>query len=437
MSESRIPQVPELEGPDTLDGIPASLTTGRFVVVLSGAAEAEGALVKAAGMSVLAHSREFAGDAVDLSQLAAADAVVFDTLQVAVVSADPDQVVALRAAGAETGIVSIFPELIHHALPGPEYVQGYRDGVTDFAGRLQGDVGGGERAGATTAFQDTDEATWGLQATRTVDSPLTGRGVKVAVLDTGFDVNHPDFADRSVTTESFVQGETVQDGHGHGTHCIGTSCGPRHPQSGPGYGVAYEAEIFAGKVLGDQGSGSDQGIIAGIDWAVSNGCQVISMSLGADVRTVHTPYTVIGRRALTAGSLIIAAAGNNARRSAGNYGFVGVPANSPTIMAVGALDQRLSMADFSARSSAVRGGQVDIAGPGYQVYSSWPMPTRYRSISGTSMATPHIAGLAALWAQATGASGLELWAVLAQEAQRLDLPSVDVGGGIGLAPPRD
>ena len=187
------------------------------------------------------------------------------------------------------------------------------------------------------------------------------------MLDTGFDLAHPDFAGRNVTAQSFVAGEAAQDGHGHGTHCIGTSCGPRTPSTGPRYGVAYEAEIFAGKVLSNAGSGSDAQILAGINWAVTNGCPVLSMSLGADVQMAHPPYSAAGARALEKGCLIIAAAGNNADRRAGNVGFVGAPANSPEIMAVGALEQQLGMAFFSARSLPARGGQVDIAGPGFQV----------------------------------------------------------------------
>lgn len=189
-----------------------------------------------------------------------------------------------------------------------------------------------------------------------------------------------------------------------------------------------------GKVLSNQGSGSDTSILAGMNWAIANGCRVISMSLGADVRTVSAAYEAVGRRALAAGTLIVAAAGNNARRSLGNTGFVGIPANSPSIMAVGAVDSRLRIAEFSARSNPVVGGQVDIAAPGVAVYSSWPMPQRYHTISGTSMATPHVAGIAALWSQSTGATGPTLWSALVRAATRLRLPSVDVGAGLAQAP---
>jgi subtilisin family serine protease len=114
---------------------------------------------------------------------------------------------------------------------------------------------------------------------------------------------------------------------------------------------------------------------------------------------------------------------------------VGVPANSPSIMAVAAVDSRLKIADFSARSKFLsRGGAVDIAGPGVAVYSSWPMPKRYHTISGTSMATPHVAGLAALWSQETGQTGTALWATLVREARRIDVRTVDVGAGLAQAP---
>ncbi|MHA7145677.1 S8 family serine peptidase [Arthrobacter sp. TmT3-37] len=386
-------------------------TTGRFIVVFAETeADPPAFLRSAAGLSNVADSRDFGHGPVDPATAGDADATVFASLGVAVVTADPQQAGALRMSSDQSNIESISPELVHHALS-------------------QGTL-----SPPSALFQDTEHFTWGLQATGAATSPRTGKGIRLAVLDTGFDSSHPDFAGRQVTVESFIPGEDPQDGHGHGTHCIGTSCGPRSSREGPGYGVASEADIYAGKVLSNSGSGSDGGIIAGIEWALVNGCAVISMSLGADIAQVHPPYTAIGRRVLDQGSLIIAAAGNNADRRQNDFGFVGAPANSPFILAVGALDEQLDLAYFSARTLPVRGGQVDIAGPGYRVHSSWLMPDRYNTISGTSMATPHVAGIAALWAEATGYRGRELWSVLVQESSRLQAPSVDVGSGLAMAP---
>ena len=246
----------------------------------------------------------------------------------------------------------------------------------------------------------------------------------------------PDFKKRHVTMQSFIDGESADDGPGHGTHCIGTSCGPRSPRGSRRYGAATEAEIFAGKVLSNAGSGADGGILAGINWAVANNCAVISMSLGANVDKTSLAYETVGQRALDRGSLIIAAAGNNANRRIGNYGFVGVPANSRSIMAIAAVDSSLNPGWFSARSSTKTkaAGRIDLAGPGVDVYSSWPMPKRYNSISGTSMATPHVSGIAALWCEATGLTGRQLWAVLLQHATPLNVPAVDVGAGLVQAP---
>ncbi|MFC5930014.1 peptidase S8 [Cryobacterium melibiosiphilum] len=414
-------------------------TTGRFIVVFD---EGEGdptATLRNAGLGNVANSRDFSNQSVDPLEVENADATIFSELGIAVVSADRGQVRSFAHSAEDRGpIQSISPELVHHIQK--------RQGTQTSTGQGQNSQAG-QQAGFQTAtrtdfganplaFQDSPQFTWGLQATQVPSSPWSGRGIRVAVLDTGFDSTHPDFAGRQITTQSFIPNEQAQDGHGHGTHCIGTSTGTNAPGSGPRYGIAYGAEIFVGKVLSNAGSGSDGGIIAGINWAVANKVPIISMSLGANVPQVHPPYTAAGRRALNKGSLIIAAAGNNAARPQGNFGFVTPPANSPHILAVAALQQNLDVTFFSARTLAERGGQVDIGGPGFQVHSSWLMPAKYNTISGTSMATPHIAGLAALWAEATGFRGRELWATLVQEGQRLLAPSVDVGSGLGLAPQR-
>ncbi|MBC2642727.1 MULTISPECIES: S8 family serine peptidase [unclassified Rhodococcus (in: high G+C Gram-positive bacteria)] len=405
------------DGDNTLAAPSEPEVTGSHVVVFTeggNRTDAAQTLRDVAGLSDVARSTEFESSAMDLAETQAADAVVFDELGIAVVTAAPDQLAALQEAAATDGrVLSIEPELMHYALS----------------------VGTDPRVEAEAAgFSDTADFTWGLQATKVTASACGGSGVKVAVLDTGFDMAHPDFEGRAITAQSFVPGAAAHDGHGHGTHCIGTACGPKSPSITRRYGVAHQAEIFVGKVLSDQGRGADRSILAGIEWAIVNGCQVISMSLGANVEAVSVAYETVGSRALASGSLIVAAAGNNANRASGQMGFVGPPANSPSIMAVAAVDGALGLANFSARSNPVIGGQIDVAGPGVGVFSTVPVPTRYGSKSGTSMATPHVAGIAALWCEATGRRGTDLWSVLTQQARRLLLPSLDVGSGLIQAP---
>lgn len=376
-------------------------TTGRFLVLLQEDAIEEGV----AELGAIAGFDPNSGD------LDPETVQVFPELGVAVVSADPNLLAELNGAAERPGPIQIVePERVVH--------------VFDAA-----------PAEEVEAAADESVLTWGLQAVGADVSTATGKGVKIAVLDTGFEQNHPDFAGRAITTKSFITGEDVQDGHGHGTHCIGTSAGPRKPATPPGYGVAHEAEIFAGKVLSNAGSGSDGGILAGIDWAVSNGCAVISMSLGADV-PAGTPYSqiyeIVAQRAMAKGTLIIAAAGNASSRPA-RIAPVGHPARCPSIISVAAIDVNRAIASFSS-GSADKIGQIDVAGPGVDVYSSFKLPQKYARLRGTSMATPHAAGVAVLIAEKTGARGYELWARLALSSLRLPLPSTDVGGGLVQAP---
>ena len=411
-------------------------TTGRYLVLLPEGQESS-------GMTAL---RDATGTR-DINDTAVSH------LGVAVVALDPNQVQSLNAAVAGSQpILAAEPEQIMYAIAGnvvsedtTNYLQGYKDGITNLVDNIS-NGGVQPRTKLTTANFTDGVVTWGLQATKVVDSGFSGAGIKVAVLDTGLDLNHPDFAGRSITSRSFIPGEEVQDLQGHGTHCIGTACGSLNlpdPSVSMRYGVAYGAEIFVGKVLSNQGSGPDGGILAGIDWAITNGCEIISMSLGAPTfpgSTFSPIYEEVAKRALNQGTLIIAAAGNESNRP-GFTNPVGRPANSPSIMAVAALDSQLNIASFSNRSINPNGGQIDIAAPGVNVHSTWTtdprvggQASRYRSISGTSMATPHVAGIAALYAEATGKRGLELWALLMRDTQRLDLPSLDVGVGLSQAP---
>ena len=334
-------------------------TTGRYLVLLREDAVPAGirALTEAAGVSV-ASAADFAGGAVDAGTLDEAEALVFPELGVAVVDALPEQVRGLSALAAEeSGILAIEPERVVYALEGPrpaaalpaapatglpvDYLLGYRDAVNFLVERVTG--AGGAAAGlvpesrmGVAAFDET-QLTWGLQVTNVAASPCSGRGVRVAVLDTGLDLGHPDFAGRQITSQSFVVGQQVQDGHGHGTHCIGTACGPKQPQALPRYGIAFQAEIFAGKVLSNQGSGTDEGILAGLNWAVTNGCAVVSMSLGARTfpgQAFSQVFEAVAQRALAAGTVIVGVASGDSNRRA-SIAPATHPAKCPAILAVG------------------------------------------------------------------------------------------------------
>ena len=386
-------------------------------------------------------------------QMEQSDVVILDRLGVALVNHPlaGQQGSSLMAACQERDvpILAVVEEEIWHAFEQPSpaqlqsgettevsrnYLEGYRDGVNQLIDKLI--VTEPAAAPAVAALAET-AATWGLRETRVLESPYSGSGIRVAVLDTGMDLEHPDFVGRTIVSKSFIRGvASAQDGNGHGTHCIGTACGPRTPSILPRYGVAYESEIYAGKVLGDNGSGSSRHIVEGIEWAIEQNCPVISMSLGSIVfpgQTFRRFYEILGERALEENSLIVAAAGNESRRPF-RIMPVGSPANCPSIMAVAAIDSEMRIARFSNRGINPDGGDVDIAGPGVDVYSSYPMPDRYNTISGTSMATPHVAGIAALYAQATGRRGEALWNLLIRNARRLPLPSEDVGLGLVQAP---
>jgi subtilisin family serine protease len=386
-----------------------------------------------------------------------ADVQYFERFGIAIVRRERDRLAPMLARAMEQKVVSAArAERRYRALGWPmtafsgttgygglssaatqtdgSYLRGYRDAVTQLVDRmLAGETGKG--ATAATVF-DEASVTWGLQAVKVPASSLTGAGIKVAVLDTGFDATHPDFVGRTITRKLFASHSSPDDTHGHGTHCIGTACGPLHPTSAPRYGVAYEAEIYAGKVLGDDGFGTDRSIIAGMDWAVEQGCEIISMSLGGETQVGDQPsgdYEQIGQACLDAGTLVIAAAGNESNRP-GRVNPVGMPANASTIMAVGAVDRQFQPGWFSC-GGINPGQEVDLAAPGVDVLSSQPGGGHGR-LDGTSMATPHVAGVAALIAQSDPKfRGWTLWARLLQLVSHLPHPARDVGKGFLQAPP--
>jgi subtilisin len=371
---------------------------------------------------------------------------VLSTAETGILAMSPERVVQATEVifGAGEAAIGRAQHAAETSRMTADYLMGYRTGVEAIVGSV---LGGNSTSASmapapaplTAQPQTLDESalTWGLQVTGVASSPMTGKGVRLCVLDTGFTFAHPDFAGRSITSRSFITGQNATDGHGHGTHTAGTAAGPKVPHVLPRYGVAYEADLFIGKVLNNAGSGTDAGILAGIDWAITNKCQVISMSLGAPTHVGESfspVFETVAKRALAAGTLMVAAAGNESNRPT-LIAPVDHPANCPSILAVGALDPTLQVSFFSCAGRNPQGGQVDIAAPGRNVRSSWLLPQQYNTISGTSMATPHVAGIAALWLQANPAMGGGVlgWLLL-QNAQHLQLLASDVGAGLVRAP---
>ncbi len=401
-----------------------SLQTGRFLVTFKEGAAAEGQQAfEAQGMRV-ANARDFENQAATLESVGDADAMVFPEIGVGLVGSvaahERGMTVAAAEGTAESVYETVEPEyFVFSESTAAEYLRGFLRAAETIAKDLAP-----EREPMRT---EPDEeaavlgATWGLTACKVPTSLRSGAGIRVAVLDTGMDLGHPDFVGRSIVSQTFV-GQPVQDLHSHGTHCIGTACGPRSPAgTTPRYGVGYLTSIYVGKVLSNSGSSVGGSVLAGMNWAIANRCQVISLSLGSQVGP-QSYYTAAGQAALNNGLLMIAAAGN-----AGSS--TGAPANSPTIMSVASLDANLQPSYFS------NFGKIDIAAPGRDVFSSIPRPNRYGIKSGTSMAAPHVAGCAALWAQtSTSLRGINLWRRLQATARSLPLPATRVGAGLVQAP---
>jgi len=248
----------------------------------------------------------------------------------------------------------------------------------------------------------------------------TGKGIKVAILDTGIDYDHPDLKlaggvnYAGTSRDGYTSPSYWNDNYGHGTHVAGIVAA-RNNTIGV-IGVAPDVSLWAVKVLGDNGSGYTSDIIQGLDWCVAHGIQIASMSFGGG-GTSTLKYAC--DRAYSRGVLLVAAAGNSG-------GAVGYPAAYSSVMAVSATDSRNAVPAWSSY-----GPQIDLAAPAVSILSTYKNGT-YAMMSGTSMACPHVTGAAALaWA-----SGLTSnWAVrsrLLSTAEDLGTKGFDYKYGYGL-----
>jgi len=210
-----------------------------------------------------------------------------------------------------------------------------------------------------------------------------GEGIKVGVLDTGIALEHPDLQPAILKAQDFTRSpSTAYDAQGHGTHVSGIIAARRNAKGI--VGVAPQSKIIAAKVLNDEGAGTSQDIVAGIHWAIESGADILSMSLGSPEpdEGIHQALLL----AISKGVFVITAAGNEGP----DLDTVGYPAGFPEMVAVGSIDRRKHLSQFSSR-----GRQVDVVAPGDQITSCYP-PRSYATLSGTSMATPFISGVVAL-----------------------------------------
>ncbi|WP_410814801.1 S8 family serine peptidase [Micromonospora sp. 067-2] len=232
-----------------------------------------------------------------------------------------------------------------------------------------------------------------------------GAGVRVAVLDTGVDANHPDLAGRIAGSQDFSGSGSSVDGHGHGTHVASTIVGSGTASDGRRRGVAPGATLLVGKVLDDNGSGYDSNIIAGMEWAAHSGAKIVSMSLGGSATDGTDPMSqALNDLTAQTGALFVVAAGNE-----GAARTVGAPGAATSALTVGAVDRDDQLAEFSSRGPRVgdNGLKPEITAPGVGIIAAraagttmgTPVDDAYTQASGTSMATPHVAGAAAILAQ--------------------------------------
>jgi serine protease AprX len=243
-----------------------------------------------------------------------------------------------------------------------------------------------------------------IQVPRVWETGLTGEGVHIAIVDTGIDLHHPDFVGRIGGTADFT-GEGLLDRHGHGTHCASIAAGSGAADGGSYRGVAPKATIYAAKVLRSDGQGMMSDVMAGVEWAVAQNVQVISLSLGGiGPSDGKDALSDLCNAAVEAGVVVVTAAGNDGP----HYYTVGPPGAAAKVITIGACDDREQIATFSSRGPTADGRlKPDVVLPGVEVIAARAEGTtmgsvidaHYVAASGTSMAAPHCAGLCALLLQ--------------------------------------
>ena len=250
------------------------------------------------------------------------------------------------------------------------------------------------------AEASTQTESWGIKKLRIDDCNYTGKGIKICVLDSGFDHNHPDFVNRTVVSRSFID-KDPQDYSGHAMHCIGIACGGYHNKNR--YGVALNCEIYAGKVLNNIGRGHVSDIIKGIEWAIKNKCHVINISIEVGnngMELASTPFFTHIKQAVQNGCMVVVSCGNKSDRKRPFIAPISSPADSQYASAISAIDVNNKMFNQSNGARLDLFQQMNFTAPGVKIYSTWSQTgipnALYNSSSGTSMSAPFITGIIAL-----------------------------------------
>ncbi|MFD7552049.1 S8 family serine peptidase [Streptomyces sp. NPDC059816] len=347
------------------------------------------------------------------------------------------------AAGARTGVrtdaelARTLPSINADAVTVPKQDAGGLWAVLTGAGAGAGAGGGSARAGGSapgiervwldavyTANLDTSVGRIG--APKAWRSGYDGKGVTIAVLDSGVDDTHPDLATQVIGAANFTSSPDTKDRHGHGTHIASIAAGTGAKSGGTYQGVAPGAKILNGKIMNDIGA-TESGTIAAVDWAVGRGADIVSMSFGSGDTPEVTPLEAhINRVSKEKGVLFTVSASNEGPTP----GSVGSPGSAEAALTVGAVDDADRIAPFSSVGPLHDGAiKPDITAPGVGITAAsapgshiagqvGENPAGYFSIGGTSMAAPHVAGAAALLKQRhPGWSGERLKAALTGSAQ--------------------
>ena len=277
-----------------------------------------------------------------------------------------------------------------------------------------------------------NESSAQISAQSAYDLNYTGNGIKIAILDTGINAEHEMLRDKVIASASFVNDENSSDFHGHGTHVAGIAAGT-NAYGAENSGIAPGALLLNAKVLNKYGSGTTTSVIAGINWAVENGAEIINLSLGANYSKLDDPINLAIKDAVEKGVAVVAASGNcGPCGNCGNFKGVPVPGDSAYAISVGAADKSSNYACFSSGAEILGIGiKPDIAAPGVQINSAFG--NSYSSQSGTSMAAPHIAGAIALLLEAKpNLKPADIKAILEQSAVDLGAEGKDIEYGFGL-----